>query len=427
MTPRDRALRSQDIQSGLQGLADVPAVVTSELDTTLLTGMAARLATHIRGADVFGDEHDIKRLKLVASNLGIESLHLPQVLNFLQEAEFVRTRTGTGGKLVQVTETIPVFGDLYERLGQVHVASGMTEVEDALTQSFHTVVAGPRLVRGDLPLESLSPSLQPVVFSVLDQASLVRSITSPSGKLLYSPQYWEEHGDSLAAAVATYGDERIRQTILRVTNKPGLPIGEPVPGDEEGEILNYLCDFGMLPAPVVTSWKGAKSFAFTPLKGITADPQLEVRLLDKTRAILASVRYGEAFGTITSIADPAKLLKKLRSTGRIGPHSEIYDQYKVLVDVGVGRISRDTTFSSRFHLHFIPTDENKAAIDAAIIMLQGGSNVSAAFEDADLHKFAINGEYTTPMTSRAQRRFQVVAPDAVRGLRASLLDIVLSD
>jgi len=54
MDNRDKALRAQDIQSGLQGLSETPVIVDAEIETTALIGMAGRLATHIRGGGICG-------------------------------------------------------------------------------------------------------------------------------------------------------------------------------------------------------------------------------------------------------------------------------------------------------------------------------------------------------------------------------------
>ncbi|MCK4816756.1 hypothetical protein KA005_13380, partial [bacterium] len=120
---------------------------------------------------------------------------------------------------------------------------------------------------------------------------------------------------------------------------------------------------GCIPTPSVNSSAGEKFFVFTPLQGVG---KLEKALLEKARAIIACVRYGQHFATVTKIFDPLLILERLQGRKKIGAHSEILRQYALLHKLGVGKIARDRFHSDRFNFHLIDTEDNMRALELAI-------------------------------------------------------------
>jgi hypothetical protein len=426
MNVRDRALRSQDIQSGLQGLQDVPDLIEAELDTTILTGMAARLATHIRGADVF-EEEAIPRLKCVAMSLGIQSTLLPLVLDILQEAEFVDVKRGTGKAIKVVRESIPTHGDLYQALGSIHQNRDNTEIETALLETFDSVIEAPAVDNGTLPIQQIGKEHQTLLMDVVGQAGLIKITTSPSSqrRIYYSPQYWDENIDEVFSVIDRHGDDQVRSLVKKIANYQGTALPGIEDTSREAELLRSMASAGMLPSPTVKGWRGEIGFAFTPFKNLGDDPAITAKILEKTRAILACVRYGENFATITNIASPAVLLRALKQRGRLSPHSEIYAQYRTLVDLGVARIARSQQHSGRFWLHLIDTPENRTALAAAIDLVENGVPFELTHVDRDLKDYAINQHYEGPLTARARKKYQP-SKKAFEAFEARMIDIIVT-
>jgi len=113
----------------------------------------------------------------------------------------------------------------------------------------------------------------------------------------------------------------------------------------------------------VDSTGGKKYFAFTPVQGVG---KLEKALLEKARALVACVRYGQHYAGVTRIKYPLLILERLRTNRRLGAHSEILRQYSVLHKLGVGRITRDRFFAGRYNFDLIDTAENLRALDLAV-------------------------------------------------------------
>jgi hypothetical protein len=203
-----------------------------------------------------------------------------------------------------------------------------------------------------------------------------------------------------------YGSETVGAAIRKVRAYQGMPLPNLAPNSSiEDQIVVEAMAAGLLPSPQVESFKGVKRFAFTPYQGqgpLALDPT-ERAILQKARAVLACIRYGQHFGSITSIQDPMAIINALITRGRIGPHSEIAKQYSMLVVENVARISRDAMFSSRYYLELIDTEENQKALRLASDMLAVGEVISDRGLDAGARDMLFaGGQLKEPATVRAE-------------------------
>jgi len=130
-------LRCQDIQTGLQDV-NVDEYVPGEFQTLPLTGMAARLALHVKGREKL----DHKQLYTIASKLGIKSTEVLTVVSRLEEVGWLRAQV-SGGKVQSVLESVPYFSDLYEDLGEQAINYGLTELEQASILTLENASNGP--------------------------------------------------------------------------------------------------------------------------------------------------------------------------------------------------------------------------------------------------------------------------------------------
>jgi hypothetical protein len=94
--------------------------------------------------------------------------------------------------------------------------------------------------------------------------------------------------------------------------------------------------------------------------------KLEKSLLEKARALVACVRYGQHFAGVTRIKFPLLILEKLRTRKCLNAHSEILRQYSVLHKFGVGRITKNRFYTDRYNFDLIDNEENMRALDLAI-------------------------------------------------------------
>ena len=130
----------------------------------------------------------------------------------------------------------------------------------------------------------------------------------------------------------------------------------------------------------------------------------EKAILDKARAILACVRYGQHFAGVTRIRNPLWIINALEDRKVLGPHSEIRQQYFILWEKGIARFSRDSDHSHRFWLHIIDNEGNMKALRLARDMLTVGEAITDRGLDPRVRAILFSGTYDEPLTALAERR-----------------------
>jgi hypothetical protein len=142
-------LRCQDVTLGLRELHQASAQLRL-VNNTQIVGMAADLAGLIRGRDVI---EKIDSLEIVAAEtLDIAALLLPAVLDVLEAAGIVETYK-QGGRIERITETVPIYRNLYADLGNAWRDRQPRQIEEEL------IAVVDRLARGPVPLDSLTTEL----------------------------------------------------------------------------------------------------------------------------------------------------------------------------------------------------------------------------------------------------------------------------
>ena len=368
-------LRAQDIQTSTQDVELGP--LSGEIKNVRLVGMAERLASHVRGTEVIAD---YKRLAYVGSQFGIDALVLPQVLKVLEDLEWVRVEK-RGASIVKVEESVPYFDDIYSAGGRYFRDSAPTEVEQAAIEVSDILTSSPVpeiYVREQLGLDDTTYAK---VLDVGRSGKLIEQYTSPADNetILYSPLYWIENPEKVKRMyelLKRHGADEVHTALSKVRSYQGFPLLNEVLTTEsssssaEIEIISEAIRRGIILAPEVDSFRGKRNFAFVPTVGLPVEEKI---ILEKAMAVLACIRYGQHFGSITKIHDPEAILNAvLRPPHRIGSHTEIRRQYAILVGRGMGRVFPDSTQRERYFFELIPTDENKRAVQLARDLLKVG-------------------------------------------------------
>jgi len=368
-------IRAQDIQTGLQDVQVGPLDV--ETKNIRLVGMAERLAIHIRGADVISD---CKKLEYIASQLGIEPLALPQVLNVLEELDLVTVHKKEK-KIVQVDERVPYFSDIYSLAGDYFKNSKPSEIEEATIEICDLLSTTPITEQTVKQKIGLRDKELKMVLDIGKSGKIINEYTSKKTKetIFYSPLYWIENSDTIEnmyKLLKEFGADEVYNALKKIKDYQGLPLTDDLlKGNYETlqkdmKIINEAIRRGIILAPAVDSFKGRRNFAFIPSVGIAIEEKF---ILEKAMALLACVRYGEHFGLITKIKYPEAILDKLLSPPhRIGSHTEIRRQYAILIGRGIGKIYPDRTNHGKYYFELFPTEENLKAIKLAKSMLKIG-------------------------------------------------------
>ena len=366
-------LRAQDIQTSVQDV-DL-GLLNAETKNIRLIGMAERLAIHIRGADVIDD---YKKLEYTASQFGIDSLILPNVLKVLQEIDWVRVEK-EGSVIRKVEESVPYFSDIYSTAGEYFNNSDHSEIEEATIAVCDSLALSPSTEEEVKNKLGLSDEAYRIILDIGKSGKFIDEYksTKTREKVLYSPLYWIENPEKLEnmyTLLKEFGADNVYKALKKIRDYQGFPLWDDVLKGNyntlEIKIIAEAIRRGIILAPEVNSLNGKKNFAFTPHIGISIEEKI---VLEKAMCLLACIRYGEHFGLITKIKYPELLLDKLLSPPyRIGPHTEIKKQYAILVGRGVGKIFKDRSIYDRYYFELIQTEENKKAVRLARDLLKVG-------------------------------------------------------
>jgi hypothetical protein len=107
-------LRCADVHAGLRYVDPNSSTLTPLADTRIV-GMAANLASLVRGQDVIAEVEALKTI--VVEQLDISPYAYGAVIDTLERAGMVDDVQGRGQKILSFTETVPFYDDLYDRLG----------------------------------------------------------------------------------------------------------------------------------------------------------------------------------------------------------------------------------------------------------------------------------------------------------------------
>jgi hypothetical protein len=398
--------RAQDVQAGLRDVLD--PIVQSTIPVTRQIGMAALLAVHIRGLERITN---ILALNAVASNLGIRGSELNMVLQILEEAGWIRA-TPNVWSCHQIDENIPHFQELYRTLGQQWSDRKPGELEAAtlgLIQSLSTV---PHPMDSVVRTTGLATDVIRTIVDIGELGGYFRTDSSPRDgqEILYTPLFIDEHPENLLNCIAKHHEQygEIKDILHQAQSCPGIAVSSLA---RSHPLVAEMVNSNVLSAPAVDSSGGRQHFLFPHIR----TPNSKV-VLDKARFIVACVRYGQRFSTITKVGDPVEVLTRLKQYKMIGrtPHSNIHTQYGPAADAGLGYFQ---DHGGRFSFHLYETQENLEAIDLAIAMCRGQteSDVHLILDTNELRQ-SLSNEQPTGIILPASNRLNARAVLANRKL-----------
>jgi hypothetical protein len=386
--PHTIAIRSHDMYHGLS--AKVSGLF-SKLKKTRLIGACAQLSTVIKDQEVV---ENYQQLEVAAGEIGIDDVLLEKCLEQMQEIEFVRIKTGTGGDIRRIDVKVPLLRGIYDQLGELWGQLGPSDFEKVTVALLDELTVIPQKAKAIQGRYNLNADDFDVVRDIGCGASFIGNYISPKDgeEIWYSPLHWDENPEKIFELCRTHPSFEISKAFKEVRDLQGLPADRIT-----DSVLTAAIALQCLPTPAVTSMAGKKHFVFTPMTGIGPE---EKSILNKARAIIACVRYGEHYGSITKIHDPKLLVEILKARKYLKPHSETLRQYETLRNLGVGRISRDKLHSDRYWFHLIDNDENMKAIDLALQMLTVGEPTRQSKDTERAKQLLLPGYYEHPTAVR---------------------------
>ena len=394
-------LRCQDVNAGLRNI-DPSSAVLGDLADTQRVGMAANLASLIRGCDVIEDAQNLRAI--AADQLDINTFAFDQVIVTLADAELVSGLKYDGRKLLSFNENVPYYSDLYPRLGEVWHDSQPTELEQQVVLLVEELAKVPVARDEVVNRLGLDNSEFETVLEVSSQSELVQRIMLGTDEILYSPFLGFEQPALIADIVREHGSQELADALETVRGEQGLPISRA------GEVVQDAVARGLLMAPSVVI-PGGKSEAFATLPYAIDSGLLRERkpVLEKALAVVACLRAGQHFGGYSNLSYGALInsIEKLLRVGYLNPHSASERQYKLLNRMGVIRLGDDPRPGGAWKVPMlIDTDDNRQALTLARDLITHGESVTGRSPgQSEASKLLSNNEtYGTPILTVGRLR-----------------------
>ncbi len=381
-------LRAQDCHEGLKNTSPFgPKEV--HYKKTLLIGKAASLAMHLRGLLFISD---YTQLEYAAASLGITSLEIDAVLRELEEVDFISViRSGNNVRRIDIR--VPEFRSGYTDLGERWKQLKPSEIEQASLNVLNLLYKGPNdnshLMRS-LGLDSTEES---ILFDVMESGLLLARQIVDGKPLIYTPLAVDGNPSVYLQWAKKFPGE-LASAINTLRKYQGMPITDPT--ISENEVFNDAMMTGVLMPVKVSGATGDQKFLFAPHGGLSPE---ETVIMDKARALVGCVRYGQKFAEGRRIKYPRLILEQLRSHKRFKKgHPDLFSQYGLLTEKFIGHPIDEG--GGRWNFEVDDTDENIKALDVALEMLQHGETPSARI-DLEAKKALLNSSgYAGPLSTR---------------------------
>jgi len=393
--PRDNThigLRLLEFETGLaSNIDDTNSAELVDYEASRIAGQAARVAMLVKGQDVIDDEVRLK--KLLAVELGLSGPEYSAVKRALQDADLLEERITKTGKHV-LNEKVERLnhGENYRRIGELWLANThRTDKEDALIQTMETVIQTPTEYRQLGALHGLAKSDRIGVIELGSNAGLIDSL-EPQG-LFFSPLLWDVNPKKLAQFVKAADATSFRTLLQKVRGKAGLDVTSAL-----DPLTIQAISGGILPSYRVKSTAGERVYSFSPYTGTLLTSENEKTILDKARALVSCLRYGNEAATVTKIRKPLLILNALMSEARdhrVGPHSELKQQYGMLVTKQLGKVVLHD--NGRFSFELIATPDNLRACRIAAELISVGEIMGDKDPGAEAAVHLVSGTVGHPL------------------------------
>lgn len=383
-------LRAQDFHEGLR---ETKAFGPKEayFEKTLRIGKAAVLAMHIRGLQYVDD---YTALKFAAAQLGIGGSELPVILRELEEIDFVRVKCPRA-EIERVDIRVPEFRPGYEDLGARWEDLNPSEIERASVETLQNLMQIPKREADLVQSLGLGQTEYSILRDVMRDGQLLRAQTLSGEKIAYTPLAVDNDPTTYLQWCDEFPSE-VTEALKILIDCQGLPVSDPIISGNAA--LDDAIQTGVLMPVTVDGATGVREFVFAPRGGLT--PQERV-ILDKARAILACVRYGQRFAAGKQISFPRLILERLRDYKRFKRgHPDLHTQYSLLVEKVIGHLFDEGGGYWNFEVY--DTEENMKALEVAIDMLEIGETPTAKINLAAKRALLAPSSYLGPIPSRTR-------------------------
>ncbi|WAC12410.1 hypothetical protein [Dyadobacter pollutisoli] len=379
MSEEDIASKCYDIHVSLAG-KEVP-----EFEFIPKVGMMVSLSLHLRGLPIL----EYEKLRLVSSYyFRISPLLLKDLLESLEEIEFVKLIT-KGSSIHKIQPQIPFFESVYEKVGEfANNKLSLNEPEELALEIISKLTSAPT-EQSNLYSLGAEKKLVDRNLVIGHEGGYILTKRARGKNILLSPLFFSENADVFADLTARAGSTKIKRILELVKSAQGLPLSiiESTMRINENSIsiddLNILkrlaADGAVRPPSIKTTHSGENFFIFSPSPGNSKLNPAKREIYERAMAIVASVRQGQFLAKQFRIYSPVALLKALKRNGYLKSTSETFEQYHQLAVIKVGKMVKVS--GDRYQFHLVSSEENTAALDLAISLIDTGNIVNMEIND----------------------------------------------
>jgi hypothetical protein len=390
MDPLLIGLRVQDFHESLKNTATFgPKDV--HYKNTLLIGKAATLAMHLRGL-LYIDNY--QQLEYAAASLGISSLELSTVLHELEVMDFISV-VRSGSTIRRIDIRVPQFRSGYADLGERWKGLFPSEIEQASVALLDRLYKGPLEKTALLSSMGLDETQESIMLDVMESGSLATTQTIEGQPLIYTPLAVDGNPAPYLQWARSFPDE-VANAIEILRDHQGLSLDDQLLTSNPA--LTAAITTGVLMPVEVRGATGEQHFVFAPHGALSQEESI---IMDKARAILSCVRYGQKFAAGTPIRYPRLILERLRDYKRFSRgHPDLFTQYGLLVEKLIGHPVDEG--KDRWNFELDDTEENIKALNVALEMLKHGEAPSARISLEAKKALLSPSGYQGPISTRAR-------------------------
>ncbi len=227
----------------------------------------------------------------------------------LEAVDFISV-VRSGDKVRRIDIRVPEFRSGYTDLGERWKQLKPSEIEQASINVLNLLYKGPNDQSHLMRSLGLGSTEESIMFDVMESGLLIASETVDGQPLIYTPLAVDGNPSVYLRWAEKFPSE-VGSAINTLRNYQGMPITDPT--ILKSEVFNDAVMTGVLMPVKVSGATGDQKFLFAPHGGLSPE---EAVIMDKARALIGCVRYGQKFAEGRRIKFPRLILEQLRSHKR---------------------------------------------------------------------------------------------------------------
>ncbi|MEQ1699960.1 MAG: hypothetical protein ABMA25_07615 [Ilumatobacteraceae bacterium] len=399
-------LRCQDVNSGLRTF-DAASPSLTPLKKTRLVGMAADLASLVRGSHLISDMASLETV--AAAELDIPPTSFDGVIDLLDAAGLVELTRDAHGDVAGLTSEVPYYQDLYVTLGATWRGRRPSQLEEEMVAVVDQLASGPFPAEMLVERVGVDPSDVERILQLGSDSHLIKSASGVEGTILYSPFTAFENPALLSELAEKHGSDQLLAEFDALRNRQGLAVSP-----DRFPLLYDAVGRGLLLAPSVKLPTGGdQAFATLPY---TLDRNLllgEKPVLDKALAVVACIRCGEEFGGYSDLPSALNAINKLLREGELNPHSSSARQYRLMRNKGIVAYGPDPMPWGKWIVPtLIDTEDNRRALEIARDLISLGEPMAGRNAESARDLLSTDAIYLNPMKTVSANRPRLAHKEA---------------